>query len=222
MIKKNTKKTLVVILLGPPGSGKGTQAVEIAKKLSLPHISTGDLFRENIQNNTVLGQKAKSFIDKGNLVPDELVLDMLFDRLSKNDCKKGYILDGFPRTLSQAESLEAKLKTVNYLTINLDVKDDILVDRISKRLICKNCKTPYHETNMPPKTAGICDKCGGKLYHRDDDNAEVVASRLTVYHTQSEPLIEYYKNQSHLVNVEASGNKDQILGNILQTIEKTK
>lgn len=222
MIKKNTKQPLVVILLGPPGSGKGTQAVEIAKKLSLPHISTGDLFRENIQNNTALGQKAKSYIDKGNLVPDEIVLDMLFDRLNKNDCKKGYILDGFPRTLAQAEALEPKLKTVHYITINLDVKDDVLVDRISKRLICKECKTPYHEINMPPKVPGICDKCGGKLYHRDDDNAEVVKSRLDVYHKQSEPLIEYYKKQNHLVNVDASGKKEQIFKNIIDAIQKSR
>lgn len=195
----------VIILLGPPGSGKGTQAVRLAKQLNIPHISTGDLFRENLSKQTDLGKKVKSFMDSGHLVPDELVLDMLFDRVSKQDCTAGYLLDGFPRTIPQAQSFDGHLNPKDDLIVlNLDVADDVIVKRIAGRLSCKGCGSIQHKDFSPPKVEGKCDKCGGELFQRPDDKPEVVKERLRVYHTQTKPLIEYYakKNVLHTVNGE--------------------
>ena len=215
------EKPFVVILLGPPGAGKGTHAVELSKKLGLPHISTGDLFRENLKNDTPLGQKAKAYMEKGNLVPDEIVLDMLFARTGKEDCKKGYILDGFPRTIAQAKALSAKLKDVDFIAVNLEVEDAKLVDRITNRIMCRACGAPYHKIFLPPKEEGKCDRCGGELYQRADDTEAVVIERLKVYHDQTEPLIEYYKNEEKaLSNVDSSGSKDTVFNNLMDVIEK--
>jgi adenylate kinase len=195
----------VIILLGPPGSGKGTQAVRLAKQLNIPHISTGDLFRENLSKQTDLGKKVKTFMDSGHLVPDELVLDMLFDRVSKQDCVAGYLLDGFPRTIPQAQSFDAHLSPNDELIVlNLDVADDVIIKRIAGRLSCKSCGAIQHKDFSPPKVEGKCDKCGGELFQRPDDKPEVVKERLRVYHTQTKPLIEYYakKNVLHTVNGE--------------------
>lgn len=213
---------LVIILLGPPGAGKGTHAIELSKKLQIPHISTGDLFRENLSKNTALGQKAKGFMDKGLLVPDDIVLDMLFDRISKNDCSKGYILDGFPRTLEQAKALDSKIKDkARVLTLNLDIPDSDLVERISSRLICRSCGAPFNKKFLPPKVANVCDHCKGELYQRKDDNEEVVKERLKVYHKQTEPLISHYKtNQKSFFDVSATQTKDKVFENIVDAINK--
>jgi len=218
---EKVEKPFVVILLGPPGAGKGTHAVELSKKLGLPHISTGDLFRENLKNNTQLGQKAKAYMEKGNLVPDDVVLDMLFARVSKEDCKKGYILDGFPRTIAQAKALKGKLKDVDYIAINLQVEDEKLIERITNRIMCRSCGTPFHKIFLPPKEEGKCDKCGGELYQRDDDTEAVVKERLKVYHDQTEPLIEYYANEEKVLsNVDSRGAKDIVFNNLMDIIDK--
>lgn len=195
-------KPQVIIFLGPPASGKGTQASKLAQELSLPHISTGDLFRENIGNNTLLGQKAKSFMDQGKLVPDELVLDMLFDRVSQPDCKKGYVLDGFPRTIPQAEALGKRLgDSVTLKVVNLEVSDETLIKRTSGRRSCPKCKEVYNIYFNPPEKEGFC-KCGEKLIQRDDDKPEVVKERLKNYKLQTEPLIEYYEKKGGVSHID--------------------
>jgi adenylate kinase len=216
------EKQTVIILLGPPGAGKGTHAVELSKKLTLPHISTGDILRENLREKTTLGKQAKDFMDAGKLVPDELVIQMLLNRVGEKDCKKGYILDGFPRTLNQAKALDDHLKNqANVITLNLNIKDDLLVDRITGRLVCKKCGAPFHKTFLPPKQENVCDLCQGELYHREDDSAEVVKERLAVYRKQTEPLIHYYQEKRGLFhNVLASGNKNEVFENLLKTIQK--
>ena len=219
---KNQEKPLVVILLGPPGAGKGTHATELSKNLDLPHISTGDLFRENIKNNTPYGLQAKELIEKGQLAPDSLVIDMLFDHITKNNYTKGYILDGFPRTINQAKVLDKKLKKANKIAVNLAIDDEFLVDRITNRLICKGCSQPYHKTYLPPKEEGICDKCSAELYQRKDDTIEVVKDRLIVYHTETQPLIEYYQDKNILSEVDSSKSKEVVYENILKTINQTK
>jgi adenylate kinase len=214
-------KPVVFILLGPPGSGKGTHAVELSKKFKLPHISTGDLFRENIRNKTDLGEKAKSYMDKGDLVPDEVVLDMLFDRILGKDCKKGYILDGFPRTLNQAEALQKRLSDKDKtITINLDIEDGPLVERITGRLVCKGCGTPFHKKFLPSKKEGICDNCQNEIYQRKDDTADVVKERLSVYHKQTEPLIGYYKGKGGFYEVNARDSKDVVFKNLVDAFQK--
>ncbi|MBS0626400.1 MAG: adenylate kinase [Verrucomicrobia bacterium] len=204
MYRSSTPKPLVVILLGPPGAGKGTHASPMSQQLGIPHISTGDLFRENIRGQTALGKKAKEYMDQGKLVPDELVLDMLFDRIARDDCKSGYILDGFPRTLAQAKALDARLNSHNQVVaINFDVPDAVLVKRIAGRMLCKSCARPYHREFQPPAAENICDTCGGSLYQRDDDKAEVVVKRLEVYHEQTQPVIDYFaakKGSFHQIN----------------------
>ncbi len=218
-----TEKQTVIILLGPPGAGKGTHAVELSKKLHLPHISTGDILRENLRKQTPLGERAKTFMDVGKLVPDDLVIQMLLDRVSDTDCQKGYILDGFPRTLAQAKMLDEHLKNRGeVVTVNLSVSDDLLVERITGRLVCKKCGTPYHKVFSPPKKDSLCDRCQGELYHRDDDNEKVVKERLAVYRSQTEPLINYYKEKKGLFyEVLAAGNKSEIFENLLHTIQKS-
>lgn len=214
-------KPLVVILLGPPGAGKGTHAGPLSDKLHLPHISTGDLFRENLRNQTELGKKAQGYMKEGKLVPDELVLDMLFDRIANNDCKNGYILDGFPRTVPQAEALDKRLNDkVKETAIHFSAPDSVLIDRISGRIVCKSCSFAHHKTFIPPKQEGVCDKCGGELFQRADDKVEVVKKRLEIYREQTQPLIEYYSHKKDtLKNVNSAQTHQEVqkeLGYIFQ------
>lgn len=213
-------KQKVIILLGPPASGKGTQASRLAKEYKLPHISTGDLFRENIQKNTELGKTAKSYMDKGQLVPDDLVLDMLFDRVSRPDCQNGYVLDGFPRTIPQAEAFDKRLsKSADVIVLNLEVADETLIKRTSGRVSCKQCGHIHNIYFSPPKAEGKCDKCGGELVQRADDKPEVVKERLKVYHAQTKPLIEYYKKQGKLVSIDGEKTPDQVFTDLKSAIK---
>ena len=188
-----------IIMLGAPGAGKGTHAKKITEKYGIPAISTGDIFRENIKNGTELGKKAKEYMDAGNLVPDELVCDLVVDRLKQDDCKEGYILDGFPRTIPQAEALTAALAkdndAIDY-ALEIFLEDQAIIDRMSGRRVCKSCGATFHVVNIPPKKEGICDECEGELITRDDDVPETVKKRLNVYHEQTAPLIDYYKEHS--------------------------
>lgn len=187
-----------LILLGPPGAGKGTQATRIVEKYKVPHISTGDIFRENIKNNTPLGQKAQEYMNKGELVPDQLVVDIALDRLGKDDCKNGFLLDGFPRTVFQADALDKFLKDKGKgidLVINIEVEDKMLIERLDARRVCPTCAATYNVIGMPPKKEGICDKCNDTLIQRKDDKKETVGNRIKVYHEQTSPLIDYYKEK---------------------------
>ena len=190
-----------IIMLGAPGAGKGTQAALISEKYNIPHISTGDIFRENIKNGTELGKKAKEYIDAGLLVPDELTCDLVIDRISKDDAANGYILDGFPRTLAQAEALSEALKkrneSVDY-AIDIDVDDDFIIERMSGRRVCKGCGATYHIKYAAPSKENVCDKCAGELVLRKDDEPETVKKRLEVYHEQTQPLIDYFGNEGVL------------------------
>lgn len=209
----------VVILLGPPGSGKGTQATRLTKELGIPHISTGDLFRENIGQNTELGKRAKTFIEAGKLVPDELVLDMLFDRISRPDCSRGYLLDGFPRTIPQAQAFDSHLiPNANLIVINLDVPDDLILKRISGRSTCKDCGEIYNTYFSAPRQKGVCDKCSGDLQQRSDDKAEVVMERLRVYHAQTQPLIDFYSRKGVLFTLDGTKSPDQVYLNLQKAI----
>lgn len=196
-----------IIMLGAPGAGKGTHAKKITEKFGIPAISTGDIFRENIKNGTELGKKAKEYMDAGNLVPDELVCDLVVDRLKQDDCKNGYILDGFPRTIPQAEALTAALAkdddAIDY-ALEIFIEDQAIIDRMSGRRVCKSCGATYHVVNIPPKTEGVCDECDGELIVRDDDAPETVKKRLDVYHEQTAPLIDYYKKQGILKVIDGS------------------
>ena len=196
-----------IIMLGAPGAGKGTQAKMIAEKYNIPHISTGDIFRANIKNGTELGKKAKSYMDKGQLVPDELTLDLIMDRFKEDDCKNGYVLDGFPRTIPQAEALDTALKAngekVDF-AIDVDVPDENIVKRMGGRRACVNCGATYHIVYSPTKVEGKCDKCGEELIVRDDDKPETVLRRLEVYHNQTQPLIDYYNKQGILKTVDGT------------------
>lgn len=200
----------IIIMLGAPGAGKGTQAVRISEKMHLPQISTGDLFRENLKNNTSIGQKAKSYMDKGELVPDDVVIDMLFERISRPDAQNGYILDGFPRTVPQAESFDKRLNGQGkVVALNLDVPDEMIVQRLAGRLTCSNCGAPYHISACLPKVSGICDRCQGTLIQRSDDKEEVIRKRLAVYHEQTEPLIAYYKKNGKLTTIDGTFGKEK-------------
>lgn len=211
---------LVIILLGPPGAGKGTQAKMLEAQLGLPHISTGDLLREHIRTGSALGQQAKHYMDKGQLVPDELVLDMLFERVSRKDCANGYILDGVPRTLPQAYALKKRFQGKPApLIINLDLSDEEIFKRLTNRLVCERCGTPFHRLYSPPKMSGICDKCGGHLIQRRDDTEEVIAQRLQVYHMQTAPLIEFYFNEKLLHTIDCSADKDHVFQELLAVIQ---
>lgn len=196
-----------IIMLGAPGAGKGTQAKMIAEKYGIPHISTGDIFRANIKEGTELGKEAKSYMDKGALVPDELTVKILLDRVAKDDCKNGYVLDGFPRTIPQAEVLEEALDKlgdkVDY-AIDVDVPDENIVRRMGGRRACVTCGATYHIEHVPPKKEGICDKCGSELILRDDDKPETVGKRLKVYHEQTQPLIEFYTKKGILKTVDGT------------------
>lgn len=207
-----------IIMLGAPGAGKGTQAKMIAEKYSIPHISTGDIFRANIKNGTELGKKAKSYMDKGQLVPDELTLDLIMDRFKEDDCKSGYVLDGFPRTIPQAEALDAALKAngekVDF-AIDVDVPDENIVRRMGGRRACVGCGATYHIVYSPTKVEGICDKCGEKLIVRDDDKPETVLNRLEVYHNQTQPLIDFYNNQGILKSVDGTVDMQDVFNEIV-------
>ena len=194
-------------MLGAPGAGKGTQAKMIADKYSIPHISTGDIFRANIKNGTELGMEAKKYMDEGHLVPDELTVRILLDRVAQDDCKNGYVLDGFPRTIPQADVLDSELTKlgdkIDY-AINVDVPDENIVNRMSGRRACVTCGATYHIVHIPPKNPGICDKCGSELILRDDDAPETVLKRLGVYHEQTQPLIDFYENKKVLKTVDGT------------------
>lgn len=207
-----------IIMLGAPGAGKGTQAKKIAAKYGIPHISTGDIFRANIKEGTELGKKAKTYMDQGLLVPDELVVDLVVDRLQQDDCKKGYVLDGFPRTIPQAESLDAALAKVGdkmEYAIDVNVPDENIVNRMSGRRACLNCGATYHIVSIPTKVEGICDRCGQPVVLRDDDKPETVQKRLTVYHEQTQPLIDYYKKQSILKTVDGTQPMEKVFADIV-------
>ena len=196
-----------IIMLGAPGAGKGTQAKRIAEKYTIPHISTGDIFRANIKNGTELGKKAKEYMDQGLLVPDELTCDLVMDRIQQDDCKNGFVLDGFPRTIPQAEALdEALTKTGQKMdyAIDVDVPDENIVNRMGGRRACLSCGATYHVEFNPTKAEGVCDACGAQTVLRDDDKPETVQKRLTVYHDQTQPLIDYYKNQGILKSVDGT------------------
>ncbi|MBE5854647.1 MAG: adenylate kinase [Lachnospiraceae bacterium] len=202
-----------IIMLGAPGAGKGTQAKMIAEQYKIPHISTGDIFRANIKNNTELGQEAKSYMDKGQLVPDELTVKILLDRVAQDDCANGYVLDGFPRTIPQAEVLEQELNKLNDkidYAINVEVPDENIVKRMSGRRACLNCGATYHIEHIPPKQEGICDKCGEKLVLRDDDKEETVKNRLNVYHEQTQPLIDFYTARGVLKTVDGTVDMKEV------------
>ena len=207
-----------IILLGAPGAGKGTNAKKICAKLNIPHISTGDMFREAIKNKTPLGELANSYISQGLLVPDEVTIGLVKERLSKDDCKEGFLLDGFPRTIPQAEALEeigTELKRpVNYV-INIVVPENVLVERITGRRVCKSCGAPYHVKNMPPKVDGVCDVCGGELIQRKDDNIETLKARLDEYHNNTTPLVKFYANANLLHEVDGTLPLDKILDDII-------
>ena len=206
-----------IIMLGAPGAGKGTQAKMIAEKCGIPHISTGDIFRANINNGTELGAKAKEYMDKGLLVPDELVCDLVVDRIQQADCEKGYILDGFPRTIPQAEALTEALNAIEQkmeYALNIDVPDENIIHRMAGRRACVGCGATYHLEFAPTKVEGICDVCGEKLILRDDDKPETVTNRLNVYHAQTKPLIDYYDKKGIVYTIDGTQSMDKVFSDI--------
>ena len=207
-----------IIMLGAPGAGKGTQAKQIAAKYQIPHISTGDIFRANIKNGTELGKKAKAYMDQGALVPDELTCDLVMDRIAQEDCRNGFVLDGFPRTIPQAEALDAALtkigQTMDY-AIDVDVPDENIVNRMGGRRACLNCGATYHIVSIPTKVEGICDRCGEPVVLRDDDKPETVQKRLAVYHEQTQPLIDYYKEANILKSVDGTQPMEKVFSDIV-------
>ena len=213
-----------IVLVGPPGAGKGTQAAFLAKKLSIPHISTGDLFRANISQQTELGKLAKSYMDKGDLVPDEVTIAMAKDRMSQPDGANGFLLDGFPRNVKQAEALDEVLKSEGMkldAVLDLEVPEEEVVRRIAGRRICRNESAHvYHVSYKQPKKEGVCDECGGELYQRDDDSEETVRTRLEVYHTQTEPIIDYYKAQGLVVTISSLGPVDEVTQRALEALKR--
>ena len=214
---------MYIILLGPPGAGKGTQAERLEKELKLPHVASGDLFRENLKNETELGLLAKKYMDKGQLVPDDVTIAMVRERLQRRDCDQRAILDGFPRTQPQAESLDKMLAEMGrrlHGVLYIAVPDEELVRRLSGRWICRQCQTPYHTIFSPPAKQGVCDACGGELYQRDDDKQETVRARLKVYHQQTSPLIDYYRQTGLLVEVDGAGDIETVSAALLGAAHK--
>ena len=216
---------MYILLMGPPGAGKGTQAERLIEKYGIPQISTGDMFRAAVKEETPLGLEAKKYMDKGQLVPDAVTIGIVRERLSKDDCSKGFILDGFPRTTAQAVSLDAILKDLDIRlngVINISVPNEELIRRTTGRLICRKCGATYHTVSKPPKQEGVCDKCGGELYQRDDDKEETVTKRLEVYAAQTKPLIDYYKNTNVYVEVDGMTGIDAVFNTIVSSLEKGK
>mgnify|MGYP003292432125 CR=1 FL=1 len=210
-----------IIMLGAPGAGKGTQAKMIAEKYSVPHISTGDIFRANIKNGTELGMEAKKYMDQGQLVPDELTVKILLDRVAKEDCANGYVLDGFPRTIPQAKVLDNALTEMGDaidFAVNVDVPDENIVKRMSGRRACLACGATYHIEHVPPKTEGICDVCGQELVLRDDDKPETVLNRLNVYHEQTQPLIDFYNEKGVLKNIDGTVDMKEVFAAIVEIL----
>ncbi|MER6038719.1 MULTISPECIES: adenylate kinase [unclassified Streptomyces] len=213
-----------IVLVGPPGAGKGTQAVRLAEKLGVPHISTGDLFRANISQQTELGKLAKSYMDAGNLVPDEVTIAMAKDRMEQPDAENGFLLDGFPRNVSQAKALD-ELLTSEGITLDavldLEAPEEEVVKRIAGRRVCRNDSSHvFHVTYKKPKKEGVCDVCGGELYQRDDDSEATVRKRLEVYHTQTEPIIDYYKAQGLVVTISALGKVEEVTAHALEALQR--
>jgi adenylate kinase len=210
-----------IVLLGPPGSGKGTQAKYIVEKFDIPHISTGDIFRKNIKEQTPLGVKAKSYIDKGLLVPDEVTVEIVVDRIKQDDCKKGFLLDGFPRTVNQADALDEVLGNMGTAldnAINIEVADKALIDRLTGRRVCNSCGASFHVSLNPPKQENVCDHCGSQLIQRADDNIETVSNRLDVYKKQTQPLIEYYSKKNILSNINGEQDIEKVFEDICNVL----
>ena len=212
---------LRTILLGPPGAGKGTQAVNIVDKYGIPHISTGDIFRANIKNGTELGKKAQEYMNRGELVPDDLVIEIATTRLLEDDCKNGFLLDGFPRTVYQAEKLDAFLaehgKKVD-VVLDIAVEKEELMIRLLGRRVCKACGASFHVKNMPPKVEGVCDNCGGELIQRADDNEETVSNRIEVYNSQTMPLVEYYEKAGNIAHIDGAIGLDNVFNSIVSAL----
>lgn len=210
-----------IIMLGAPGAGKGTHAKKISEKYNIPHISTGDIFRANIKEGTDLGKKAKEYMDQGLLVPDELTCDLVMDRIQQDDCKNGFVLDGFPRTIPQAEALTAALEKIGEkmdYALDIEIADEKIVERMGGRRVCVKCGTPFHVVNIPPKQEGICDNCGGELQFRADDQPETVLKRLGVYHEQTQPLIEYYDKQGILKEIDGTKSVEEGFASIVEIL----
>ena len=211
-----------IVLFGPPGAGKGTQAAMIEGKYGIPHISTGDIFRKNIKEGTPLGKLAKAYIEAGELVPDELTMGLVLDRISEPDCLGGYILDGFPRTILQAEMLDRKLMEFNDsidFVLDIDVQDEVLVERMAGRRVCRDCGEIYHIEHLPPRIHGVCNICKGELIVRKDDEAETVLNRLTVYREKTEPLVEYYRKKGLLVTIDGEEDRMAVFRRIEEVLE---
>ncbi len=212
-----------IILMGPPGAGKGTQAEMMAKEFSVPHVSTGDIFRSAIKEGTEMGKKAKEYMDKGALVPDEIVVGIMKERLQKPDCAEGVLLDGFPRTAEQAEALDEVLQELGMsidAVVNVEVEDEELVSRLTGRRVCQKCGTTYHVKHNPPKVRNICDHCGGELYQRSDDTVETVKERLSVYNRQTKPIIDFYQRKGLYVSVDGSQKINEVSEEIKEKLKK--
>ena len=212
---------LRTILLGPPGAAKGTQAAKIIEKYNIPHISTGDIFRENIKKGTELGKKAQEYMNRGELVPDDLVIEIATTRLLEDDCKDGFLLDGFPRTVYQAEKLDEFLAAHGSKidkVIDIEVGKEELMERLTGRRVCKSCGASYHIVNIPPKKEGVCDVCGGELIQRADDNAETVANRIEVYEAQTMPLVEYYEKAGNIAHIDGATGLDNVFADIVKAL----
>jgi len=213
---------LRLVIVGPPGAGKGTQSARISSKYGIPHVSTGDMFREILRREDQLASRVRRYVESGELVPDELVVEMVRDRICRPDCERGFILDGFPRTLSQAEALDKMLREANKdldAVLYLRVSEEAVVRRLSRRRVCESCGAIYHLDHSPPKMPGVCDRCGGRIVQRDDDREEVVRERLRVYHRQTEPLVGYYRQRGILIEVDGCKKMDQVWEDIQRALD---